>query len=119
MDIQVNRDKEDILMEIIWELCSSQIIVGGQEQFDPAHWGDHAHFVYYRKPAAGDLVVCVTSTIHRVHEVTVAELLEVTEDPKWGESYLLRELGTDNIVNMQNEKIVPIAGVMWRKPEVE
>lgn len=96
-------DKERILLQLIVNLASTQILAGGQ-LYSAESFGDHVHFAYYKKPEPGDLVLCKTSGIH---PYTVGWYVSGSE---YGTS-VIREIGTDRLCNVSNDSFLPIVGM--------
>lgn len=105
-------DKERILMNIIQELRTTSALGPAGKPWDSeAYRDDNGGYYVHFAPWIGDdemqpgtLVICETSY---VGPWKIAYLVRRVEYGRW----IIREIGTDRLCDMGNEKFVPIIGM--------
>ena len=102
-------DKERILMTVLERLSLTQTLClrGDTEaKFREADGHEYAHFGAYddRKVQKGDLVLCVTTSVHDWKIGWVHEVVDFN-------TCVIREIGSDRLCNVYNERFQRIVGV--------
>lgn len=107
-------DRERALISIIRQLYGGNIshwFNTAEKRKTPIAGSLDAGFDPTRKPEKGDLVVCSTNCNHFAGVAIYVEPMEGYEKA------LLRSLGSDDLMEMENESFIPIVGVDLDQPE--
>lgn len=103
-------DKERLLVYLITELCSTQLMTGGfrRDWKRVGNDSEYVHFEFtdYEDLKVGDLVCCQTSGIHAF---TIGYIVAKT-DPDW-HGCTIREIGSSRTCNISNESFYAIRGL--------
>jgi len=108
-------DRERILSHVIAGLASTSILAQRGDTFTEVSFNRgfdsdcYVHFVRYRKPVKGDLVIGTTGFVRGVHEYSIGFYVEPL-DPSIGGA-VIREIGSQRLCNYSNEEFVPIVGL--------
>jgi hypothetical protein len=102
----LENDKIRILTTIIRQMTSGFVMAGFPKPqhgawIESTGWkGEHLK--------VGDLVVCNTSGLH---DWTIGFVHEIKNDPQWGLTLVLREIGSNRLCNVGNESFFVIKGL--------
>ncbi|MCY1169391.1 hypothetical protein D9M73_94190 [compost metagenome] len=101
-------DRERILTRLVDLLSSTMLLCRRTDVYNPQTYksvdgGTLAHFVYYRQPVKGDLVIGQTGRIDQWK-------IGFYEEDR-GEVHVIRDLCTDQLCDYGNERFIPIVGL--------